>query len=532
MRRGIVFIRAVFRRFLSAAACSPDVRSRTPAGSSANQFLGVHYGRLHRIAGLFSFYLGFGSLIFVGLCFPLPSFADTRLQASDKAMSSCRHLAISQFPAIEGVADRCALVFGPADPVYPAPGASPLTVVGWFVAGGSPYSTLPFPFDPPSSDPCSGVPTVRIYNSGKLLQGYSICQSVPDPDSGGTVQCAMTFSPISPPTVNKYSGGWETYGSLSSSGALCGSDDDGGWHDVHGGTPAPAPPPPNPLPAPDVPDPPQICGGKSCYDPGKDQYCATSGGVQTCVPGGPGRSAGGACAIGADIAVCSGSPVPPAPPPPPSSPISNPGLERRGGGDTTTHADPNTGSNTTTTTVVYGTTGSTVSSGQQSGDVGPSGSGGGGTGDPGDGDGTCTAGALCNDQYIDAPCGSDPLTAGDPVLGAIAKDMHRVRCKQGDGMQASDFDGQDTSMGDDHPASDFVKDGDDGGSNPLGKLDSSGFLAHGSCPGLPTVEFLGHDILSGASSAICRSAGMLGSYILAMAYAFAALIMARVKSGG
>lgn len=263
------------------------------------------------------------------------------------------------------------------------------------------------------SNPCTAAYTSqRIYNSGKITQGASICGRAADNLSGGTVQCALTFTPISPPTQSQYSGAWETYGTLAPSGNLCGGTEGDPWKDGNGGAMNPSPAVPT-LPAVDVAVPPKMCGGGSCYDPKTDQYCGVSGGQQFCVTGAKARSSAGGCASSGDATICSGSPNAPAPPPPPASPISNP-LTQIKSQDNTTQADPVTGVPQNISTTVYAQPSANVQSGQQPGDSGPAPSS--STGGP---EVTSSGGADCN---------TPPIVTGSPGLAQVAFQAWKTRC--------------------------------------------------------------------------------------------------------
>lgn len=85
----------------------------------------------------------------------------------------------------------------------------------------------------------------------------------------------------------------------------------------------------------------------------------------------------------------------------------------------------------------------------------------------------------------------------------------------------------DPTMGPDDPVSSvFVDKTDDG----LTALDGSGFLGGGSCPGFPPIEYFGQTINYGEG--LCRTAALIGPWLVGMGYAMALLIGLRLKAGG
>lgn len=468
----------------------------------------VSYGRLYRSRRLHHVRGGACALILAALVSPGVLRA-TSCPAADNALAACQAAANSQ-------GGTCTY-----NPNYGGRPAWVETVHGSIMGG---YAFTPCGgWTPPPDNPCtgSGVPNFTGLFQAKILKGYSWCKgNVPTGYGSATTSCTMSFQPSGQPVMNEW-GHWVTPGTLSATGNTCdgtGGSGSNSWKNPDG-TPAAAPVPPAPDTTPPQSPMPKTCGGGSCYDSANDQYCATSGGGQICVSGNSARSGSGGCASSGDSTVCAGSPTSPMPPssknPDAASSLRN--------SDTYTQADPVTGANQTVNVNTYTNPGGTATtSGQGTGDSGP----------PSAQDGTdCKPGDLCNDRYVGASCDGDPSVAGDPLLGAIATDMHHVRC-DGDknNIKASDFDSADHSQGDDHSPDEVFVDGSTTDTG-LSGLDSTGFLGgHGVCPGFQPIEYLGMNIMN--SDGICQSGSMLSSFILAMAYAYAALVMARVKSGG
>lgn len=262
---------------------------------------------------------------------------------------------------------------------------------------------------------CSSLPTVRIPVQGKVWDGFSFTQTYTDPLSGGSVQCVMTCHPSGPPVRNPSSGAWQTYCVASPSGNTAPGAP--GWTD-NVGQPAPGIPPPADPPA-DVPNPPKVCDGVSCYDPVHDQNCAgVEGGGQVCIPGSVGRGGPGGCASSGGSTLCAGAPE--APPPPPSQ-VPDPATQINGAG-TTTHATPpstvpggsGSGGIVIVHTTTYGAPGSSANNGATTGDsqpAPPSSSGGAGTYGGG------------------GSCETPPACTGDAVLCGIARTQWATTCQ-------------------------------------------------------------------------------------------------------
>lgn len=338
-----------------------------------------------------------------------------------------------------------------------------------------------FSGDFPPSNPCSVIVPARIYNQGKILEGSSLCKRTSDPVTGGYVQCALTFAPNAPPTQNQYSGAWETYGTLAPSGNVCAGSEGDPWKDGNGGALSPAPPIPT-LPAVDVPAPPQVCGGGSCYDPKNDKYCATSGGAQFCVSGATARSSAGGCVTSGDATICAGSPSAPKPPAPPASPITDPATQIKSQ-DNTTQADKVTGTPQNVSTTVYAQPSAPVESGQKPGDKGPV------PKDPTEPDkGSASGGQDCN---------TPPICSGDAPTCMVVSQVWLDRCavkddksdKNGNGQpdwtEVQPGDGDEYATGETSAGEVMSSEVADGS-----KIDQTSWAGN-SCPTLPVVMVFG-----------------------------------------
>lgn len=398
-----------------------------------------------------------------------------------------------------------------------------------------------------STDPSDAATTQNF--DGKLATGFSMCVQQKDPKgSGATLSCKRTFTPKAPPTVDA-SGRWTTYGTLSASNSMCGTNAPGGWADAGGsaatGTPAPPTPTGQSTPAP------QACGGGSCYDPNTDQYCATSEGKQFCVPGSTARNSAGGCVSSGNATLCAGSPNAPQPPVPPASPISDPPSSINAI-DKTTQANTSTGANQTVTTVVYSIPGTQTTSGAKAGDAVkpveqwcatdetgvkhcvPK-------ADPGtaycvtlgDGSKVCEPkdgkdkGTASGGQDCNAP----PICSGDQPTCMVIDQQWLSRCRPRFG---EDTNGQPnwTKVGDadgagyattDTPRGSVVSEVDGPG---VDALDTSGFAGN-TCPALPSFEAFGQTY-SFDQDLFCRWLSTLRSVILLVA----AFVSARILASG
>lgn len=342
---------------------------------------------------------------------------------------------------------------------------------------------LPSPAD--SACVSSRYPSSSIFVEGKVLSGFSICANQGASDRVGVVvKCKRTFTPAGAPTLNPYSGQWQTWGSLAGSSSLCGADAESNkWKKSDGSTPesVPATTPTPAENAPPTPDPPKLCGGGSCYDPKSDTACAVVGGGQVCVSGASGRSSPGACVSSASGSICSGSPSAPLPPAPPASPISDPATEIKST-DKLTQADPVTGANKTVTTNVYAPTGTPVESGSAAGDNTPPAK------DPDKG--SASGGHDCN---------SPPICSGDAPTCAVVDQVWLSRC-------GAPKDDKSDKNGNGQPDWTEVQPGDDAGytttdtpagsvfstkTTGTGDIDQSSWAGN-TCPALPVVTVFGH----------------------------------------
>lgn len=354
----------------------------------------------------------------------------------------------------------------------------------------------------------SSYPSSKIQTGGKVLEGYSLCANQRSPDgSGAMVSCQRTFTPKGAPTLNPYSGEWQTYGTLNASSSLCGSGQTtGAWKKADGTAPDSVPETvPTPVEgAPAPPGPPKLCNGGSCYDPASDTACAVVGGGQVCVSGASGRSSPGACVSGSGGTVCSGSPSAPLPKPPPASPISDPPTEIKAS-DRLTQADPVTGQNKTVVTNVY-TPGSTpTSSGAAEGDTKPP------PKDPADDKGSASGGQDCN---------SPPLCSGDAPTCMVVSQVWLDRCKVKDDKSDLNGNGQpdwtEVQPGD----SDQYATGETGVGDVMStsaasveNIDQTSWAGN-TCPALPVVIVLGKPWSMDADGFFCRWLAVIRSVFL------------------
>lgn len=280
-------------------------------------------------------------------------------------------------------------------------------------------------------DPCAGMqPETRNW-VGQVSNGTKICWPNKQPD-GSTVKCGMKFHTDGMPIKNPW-GNWWTYGTFAPTGSLCGNGPGagGGWEPPEG-VPAPdVPPPAEPPKDPPPKDPPKVCGGLSCYDPGKNQFCAVSeSGVQTCVPAPtPGASNGssgsnGSCSTNGNITLCAGSPQAPAPPP---KSVPDPPTQTRGT-DGYTGGNPATGGVGNIGVGGYVNGGGTISNGAGPADTKP-------PAQPA-GSGTSPAPAKDNTGASGGgDCNNPPFVSGSAALGMVATQAWQTRCAV-DGMTA------------------------------------------------------------------------------------------------
>lgn len=531
MRTALRKLGAVLRA-LGAAVGLGGSGSPEPSGSSPPFSARLSNGRLYRSTrvrdvhvGALSLRYAFFTALIVALAsvaFSPPAVAGSGVTAQS-AMASCQS-------ALK--AGKAGGAYWPADETCTnfQKSASACYVWLWSPSTGSGSVINQYDWDcstynPSASTACTTLPTTTNSLTGTWLVGMTVPQYAQDPSTGLSVTCTLVATAVGAPTQNPYDGRWYSRVTLSPNPNPAGGStaQAGTVSNADGSTPNPAIPNVQ-TPVPPTSPSPKICGGGSCYDPNTDTYTAVdSAGNQTSVPGSTARSAAGGCVSSASATVCSGSPTAPTPPSPPASPITDPSNDLRSI-DTVNQVNPSTGQVQNVTTVVYGTPGNKTTSGQKTGDSGPASSS--STG----GNGTCTAGKICNDVYVGAACGYDPSATGDPLLSAIAVDMHHVRCAaDANNLSASDFDSADHTLGDQTQTPDSVFSQSSTTTDPTTVLDSSGFLGGGrSCPGFPEVEFMGNPIIT--DSKVCDIFGMWAQYILAMGYVLGAIILYRGRA--
>lgn len=257
---------------------------------------------------------------------------------------------------------------------------------------------------------------------GKVTQGMTLSLTTTDYQTGGTVQCAYTLTPLAPPIMNQW-GNWNTWASLVPTGNPAGgSGAPGAVSNSDGSAPNPSVPSVPPT-GPDLPTtPPQVCGGGSCYDAGTDQYCMVSGGQQSCISGSSARGTPGSCVSAGDSAMCAGSPSAPLPSP---SVVPDPSTAVTGN-DGYTQANPSTGANIGITTVTYTNPGGTpTTSGQKTGDVGPTKS----TSGSGSGSSPASSSTAPGSFGGGGDCGSPPVCSGDAVMCGVAEEEWHAMCQ-------------------------------------------------------------------------------------------------------
>lgn len=403
------------------------------------------------------------------------------------------------------------------------------------------YSGDPPP--PPPSNVCSSIPSVTSNFRGPLAANYTTTENVTDPQTGGTVACTLYWTPKAPCVWTMHpEGGWyECYGTLAPTGNPSSAGpgtSPGDWLDAGGNVPSPAPSPvPNPPP-PNMDDPPSVCGGSSCYDPGTDRYCATSGGSQVCVPGGQARGdggggagggtgQGGGCASSGDVTLCAGSPNAPAPPGPPASHITDPQREFQGG-DQFPQTDPQTGQHIQTGTGIYVAPGGTSDSGKQSGDLSSGGSSGGPSdGGPAPGSSTGTPGS-----FGDNGCGTPPSCSGDAVMCGIAAQAHASKCSLGKIDKALAGDGSQPELQDADPSKldgSTVDLGDVSGSGTGQGMDDSGFGWGMACPFIASTVQVGDASFDLDMTPICDYGPWMRGFLLLLCALKWADIVGRAK---
>lgn len=393
------------------------------------------------------------------------------------------------------------------------------------IQGGGTYSFQWTQCTPPvPPNPCGSAGSRAMNFGGKVLENMSYCANKPQPD-GSIIKCKQSFTPLSPPISNG-NGTWNTYGTLTEGGVVCGADGTNGgndWSNSDGSKPSVAPPTPTPTPL--AGDPPKTCGEMSCYDPKTGDYCTTGSSGQICTKGAPPNTgaSGGSCATGGDTTICAGSPQAPKPP---DNKVPDPPTQTKGT-DNYPSADPKTGDPKLNTVTTYSSVGGTVSSGAGPNDVkptAPAGSSSSGTPPKSQDDTSASGGGDCNNP---------PNVSGSPALAMVAQQTWQTRCATvqvhkdlaGTGSPTVDPtvpSGQ--SVWVDTPGSgDATADAANRGTYDMGGM---GFAS--TCPM--------HDLdipLPGGSFAIPVSKGcVIGGWIKAIVIAFALFAAAKITAGG
>lgn len=257
----------------------------------------------------------------------------------------------------------------------------------------------------------------------------------------------------------------------------------------------------SPSPTPPAP---KVCGGGSCFDPAGNQYCASTGSGQVCVPATSSGNASG-CGTGGGTTLCAGVP----PPTPPNPPVSDPPSQIASSDNYTSQKGTGTVSNVTVNN--FNATGSGAKNGAGSSDLGAPASSSSAPTPPGDG--TSAGGG--------GDCNTPPMVEGSPALGMIARQTWLLRCAEAG--QVTD-DSNTTVPGLDDvgttPGDGFSKE-----VTVLDKLDVSGFGGGTQCPQLPDLDLggLGHYSLN--SDWWCDLLSKTGYMIMMLATWFALRIL-------
>jgi hypothetical protein len=180
----------------------------------------------------------------------------------------------------------------------------------------------------------------------------------------------------------------------------------------------------NPDPAPAAP---KVCNGGSCFDPAGNQYCASTGSGQVCVPATNGSTTGG-CSSNGGTTLCAGSP----PPTPPNPPIADPASQIASSDKYSSQTG--TGPISSVTVNNFNNTGTGAKNGAGSGDAGAPASGS-SSGTPSQGDGTTSMGG--------GDCNTPPIVQGSGGMSAIAYQTWRTRCA----LEGSNGAGDGSSVG-------------------------------------------------------------------------------------
>jgi hypothetical protein len=279
-------------------------------------------------------------------------------------------------------------------------------------ASGACHVAAGYPYTWSSTNPCDPAahPAQKTfdYSAKPLLAGYSINANATDPNTGATIQCATNVAVSGGSVWVPNLGQYETAITVSFTGSLSSG---AGWVDGSGAALVPQPGIPT-LNAVNVTAP-AVCGDSSCYTPTADTYKATTASGDIGVSGAAARSSTGGCSSGSGAAVCAGSPgTIPAPPP---AIIPDPATQVQGSA-TYTQVNPSTGAAQSVTVVTYGLPGTSVKSGQQSGDNGPA---------PASTSPTADHGAFAGGT----DCTSPPVCSGDAVMCGAARTQWATTCQ-------------------------------------------------------------------------------------------------------
>lgn len=383
---------------------------------------------------------------------------------------------------------------------------------------------------PASPTACATLPTVHLYMDNKLLSGTTFSENAQDPSNGSWIACTMKFTPTGAPVWNPYSQVWQTYGTAAPTGNPSSATDLGSsagaadWADGSGAPLSPQPPATSTAPV-DNPSPPSVCGGGSCYDPATDQYCATSGGAQYCVPGASARTPAGGCGSGSAAVICAGSPTAPPPPATGTSPVSDPATQITSS-DKFMQADATTGVAGTVVVNNFAAPGTSTSSGQKSTDSGPAAGGQSNGTDPAHassagGNGTLSGGTDCS---------TPPVCTGDSVLCGVAKTQWATTCQvhkdlAGTGTppaSSSSSSNPAALWGDGTSTGNAVAD-----SANQGQYDSTGFGYGADCP----LQDLTVSLPFGSFAVPFSEGCVIGQWIRGVVLAFAMLAAAKITAG-
>lgn len=385
-----------------------------------------------------------------------------------------------------------------------------------YVAYGSAYSFTGSPPSPPTNPCLAAWPATTINVGGKTTRGSSTCSgAVPDGGgAGGTVQCALSINPETPPTVDPQTGAWSTWVTVGASGNTCGGGN--AVTDGNGDTLKPTPFIPT-LPPTTVTPPPALCTGGACYDPKADQYCGSSGGVQFCVPGASARTNAGGCSSTGGATLCAGTPQAPAPSP---VKVPDPATEIKSS-DKFTQADPATGNVIPVNVVVFATDGQ-VTNGAKPGDSQPAPA----STSPAPDKGSASGGVDCN---------SPPVCTGDAPVCAVVQQGWLARCGssladknangQPDWTEVKDSDG-------DQYATTTTPVGDVFTTETVGtsSLNEAGFAGN-TCPALPVANLGAYgNIQFGDQDFWCKYLGIIRACVLLCAAFVSVKILAGSKT--